>query len=381
MSETVEAAIERLDVSAYEVPTPAEESDATLEWKSTTIVVVRAYGSGESGLGYTYGHSAVAYLISDLLGPLIEGHNALDVGESWHAMLRACRNLGRPGLASHAISAVDTALWDLKARVLGVSLVDLLGAVRDEVRLYGSGGFTSYSDDELHDELARWARQGFAHVKMKVGRHGRERDVARVFLARKAVGDRVGLMVDANGAYTPAEALDAAPMLAGAGVEWFEEPVSSDDLEGLRFVRERAPTGMEIAAGEYGYDSKYFERMLEAGAVDVLQADATRCAGFTGFIEAAVLCEARGVELSAHTAPQLHAHVGCAIAPLKHVEWFEDHVRVEDLLFDGALEPVGGRLRPDRSRPGIGLDLKEADADPYAVWGPVDAARLRPRGP
>src|SRR5205085_10704766 len=128
--------------------------------------------------------------------------------------------------------------------------------------------------------------------------------------------------VDANGAYGRKQALAFAAAFAEQNVTWFEEPVSSDDLAGLRLVRDRAPAGMDMAAGEYGYDLYYFRRMLEAGAVDVLQADATRCAGITGFLQLAPLCQARGFALSAHCAPSLHVHPCCAVLPLRHLEYF-----------------------------------------------------------
>jgi L-alanine-DL-glutamate epimerase-like enolase superfamily enzyme len=156
-------------------------------------------------------------------------------------------------------------------------------------------------------------------------------------------------------------------MFTEYGVSWFEEPVSSDDLEGLRLLRDRAPAGMNITAGEYGYDLFYFRRMLDAGAVDVLQADATRCAGITGFLRVGALCQARPLPLSAHCGPSLHAHPCCAVAPVRHVEYFHDHARIEHLLFDGALTPVKGVLQPDLSRPGLGLEFKRADAERYAV--------------
>ena len=264
-----------------------------------------------------------------------------------------------------AIAAVDNALWDLKAKLLGLPLVTLLGAVRESVPVYGSGGFTSYTDTQLREQLGGWVGAGIARVKMKVGREP-GRDPARVRVAREAIGD-AQLFVDANGAYGRKQALALAQVFADLGVTWFEEPVSSDDLDGLRLLRDRAPAGMDIAAGEYGYDLIYFRRMLEAGAVDVLQADATRCAGITGFMRAAALCEAFELPLSAHCAPSLHAHPGCAATPLRHIEYFHDHVRIERMLFDGALTPEHGALRPDLSRPGLGLEFKRADAARYAV--------------
>jgi L-alanine-DL-glutamate epimerase-like enolase superfamily enzyme len=358
--------VERLDVSAYTIPTDAPESDGTLQWDSTTIVVVVAHAGGRHGIGYSYTHTTAAELIRATLTGVIEGRDAMDVPGAWAAMRLAVRNLGRPGLVSTAIAAVDAALWDLKARLLEVPLVTLLGAVRDAIPLYGSGGFTSYSPEPLREQLGGWAEQGFAFVKMKVGRHP-EDDLERVRTVREAVGDGVELFVDANGAFERKPALAFAASVAELGVTYFEEPVSSDDLEGLRLLRDRGPAGMQIAAGEYGYDLVYFRRMIEAGAVDILQADVTRCGGITALLKVGALCEAHSLPLSGHTAPMLHAHAACAMPAMRHLEWFHDHVRIERLLFDGALEPGKGMLRPDRSRPGIGIELKRSDAARYAV--------------
>ena len=175
------------------------------------------------------------------------------------------------------------------------------------------------------------------------------------------------LYLDANGAYTRKQALRQAESFADFDVRWFEEPVSSDDLQGLRLVRDRAPALMDIAAGEYGYDMFYFRRMLAAGAVDVQQADITRCGGVTGFLQVAALCEAHNLPLSGHTAPALHAHVACAVPGLRILEYFHDHVRIERMLFDGVPQVLNGELHPDLSRPGIGLEFKHADGKKFAA--------------
>jgi L-alanine-DL-glutamate epimerase-like enolase superfamily enzyme len=240
----------------------------------------------------------------------------------------------------------------------------LLGAARDCIALYGSGGFTSYSLERLQQQLRGWAQAGFGAVKMKIGRDERA-DRERVRAARDAIGPSVRLFVDANGAYDRKQALAQAERFAEHDVTWFEEPVSSDDLAGLRLIRERAPAGMEIAAGEYGYDVQYFRTLSDA--VDVLQADATRCGGITGFLRAAAVADAHCLPLSAHTAPSVHAHLCCAAARARNLEYFHDHARIERLLFDGVLEPQDGQLRPDRDRPGLGLTLKRADAQPYLL--------------
>ena len=261
--------IARIDVSAYTIPTDAPESDGTLEWHQTTLVLVLAGAGGTTGVGYSYANRATAVLVGDTLAGVVQGRDALDVTGAWDAMVAAIRNLGRPGISSMAIAAVDNALWDLKARLLDVPLVRLLGAARDAIPVYGSGGFTSYATSRLEEQLGGWARSGIRMVKMKIGREP-SADVARVRAARQAIGPETSLFVDANGAYRRKQALGFAEAFAGLGVTWFEEPVPSDDLEGLRLIRDRAPPGMDVTAGEYGYDLVYFRRMCEAGAVDVL---------------------------------------------------------------------------------------------------------------
>ncbi len=358
------APISAVSVDAYTIPTDAPESDGTLEWSATTLVVVRVTAAGQRGLGYTYADTATAALIHDKLAPLLQGRDAWAINARWLDMVRAIRNLGRPGICSMAIAAVDVGLWDLKGRMTNLALVDLIGAARESIPAYGSGGFTSYSVERLCEQLGGWASEGLPAVKMKVGRDAAA-DIARVTAARRAIGPDTHLFVDANGGYTREVASDQARRFAGDDVRWFEEPVSSDDLEGLRLLRDTRPPGMAIAAGEYGYDSFYFRRMLEASAVDALQADATRCAGITGFLEAAAIADAYGLPLSSHCAPALHVAPCCAAARAVHLEWFHDHVRIERMLFDGAPQPRGGRLAPDRSRPGLGLELRAADAERY----------------
>ncbi|HJT04759.1 MAG TPA: enolase C-terminal domain-like protein [Pseudonocardiaceae bacterium] len=359
--------IERLDVSSYCIPTDSHESDGTLAWDSTTLVLVTAHAGGCTGIGYTYGGPSVATVVSGKLGEVVTGHDALRPASAWASMQHAVRNLGKPGVVAMAISAVDIALWDLHARLLELPLVTAIGAVHEATPIYGSGGFTSYDNATLADQLAGWVEAGIPRVKMKVGRDP-EADPQRLAAARKAIGDAAALFVDANGAYSRKDALRWAQRFGEYEVRWFEEPVSSDDLEGLRLLRDRGPGGMDIAAGEYCYHLPYFQQMLDAGAVDCLQADVTRALGISGVLRVAALCDARSIELSLHCAPQVSAQAGTAVWHLRHLEYFHDHVRIERIAFDGVLEPQpGGVLRPDRSRPGLGLDVKHADLDQYRV--------------
>jgi L-alanine-DL-glutamate epimerase-like enolase superfamily enzyme len=364
--------VERLEVSAYTVPTETPEADGTFAWNETTIVLVQVVAGGITGFGYSFADKATAVLIDAHLRRLIVGGDCFDIPALWTAQVHAIRNLGRPGICSMAISAVDNALWDLKARLLHLSVADLLGRAHESIPAYGSGGFTSYTDAQLRSHLGKWAEAGLKDVKMKIGSDPAA-DLGRVRAAREAIGPDTGLFVDANGAYDRKQALAKAAAFAECGVSWFEEPVSSDDLEGLRLIRENAPPGMRIAAGEYGYDSYYFRRMLEAGAVDVLQADCTRCAGITGFLAAGNLCSAFATPFSAHTAPTLHAHAACALAPAINVEYFFDHYRIEQMFFEGALTPVHGLLTADSSRPGFGLECKLPDMEKYKEYGNVSA--------
>jgi L-alanine-DL-glutamate epimerase-like enolase superfamily enzyme len=325
-----DAVVDRLDVTCVRLPTDSPESDSTACWDQTTMIVVEARAADTVGLGYSYGHAAAGRVVTDTLAGVVIGTPACAPVRSWQAMLVAVRNLGRAGIAASAIAAVDVALWDLHARRCGRALVELLGDAHERVAAYGSGGFTSLDDAELQRQLAGFVEQGTRMVKMKVGREPR-RDPIRVAAARAAIGDGVELFVDANGAYAVAQAIERSARFAEHDVRWHEEPVSSDDLPGLRALRDHAPPGMAIAAGEYGYDAAYFERMLAAQAVDVLQADATRCLGVTGFMQAAALCVAHGRPLSAHCAPALHTHLACAAPTAVHVELFFDHQRMERL--------------------------------------------------
>ncbi len=363
-TKTMEAAVGRLAARACTVPTDAPESDGTLAWDSTTIVVVEAEAGGHTGVGYTYGDASVAGFVESKLREVVEGADALLPGAAWTAMQRKIRNAGRPGVGAMAVAAVDVALWDLKARLLGVCLADALPRCRDAAPVYGSGGFTSYSAAQLRDQLEGWMEAELPRVKIKVGREPAE-DPARLALCREVIGEEVELMVDANGAFTPKEALARAAEYAAFGVSYLEEPVSSEDREGLRFVREHGPDGLAIAAGEYEWDLPQVADL--APRVDIVQADVTRVGGITNLLRVDGICKALQRPFSAHCAPAISAHACCAMETLEHLEYFHDHVRIERLLFEGTLDPRGGALEPDRSRPGLGLELNHDEVERWAA--------------
>ncbi len=362
----MDATITKLTVSAYTVPTDSPESDGTLAWDSTTMVLVELEAGGKTGIGYTYADASVAQLIDKTLRKVVEGEDALQIPAIWQKMVAQIRNNGNSGLTHMGVAAVDVALWDLKAKLLDLSLCQLLGMAKSGMLVYGSGGFTSYSIGRLQQQLGDWAEQRIEFVKMKIGTEP-DKDVARAKAAKEAIGDKATLFVDANGAYTAKEALEKAYQFADLGVTWFEEPVSSDDLAGLHFIREHSPHAMNIAAGEYGFNLTYFERMLDAGAVDILQGDATRSGGITGFLLAATVCQAHHLPFSSHCAPSLHLHPALAIPNFYIAEYFYDHVRIEKMFFDGVVEPVNGKMNPDLSRPGLGLEFRRKDAERYEL--------------
>lgn len=350
------ASIDAVTVAVYRFPTDRAEADGTLTWDATTAVTATVHAGNRQGLGWTYSTAAAARIVTDHLAEAITGRDVMDTAGSWSAMHRACRNLGTRGLVMQAISAVDIALWDLKARVLGIPLTDLFGRARETVPVYGSGGFTTLSDSELADQVDEWAAAGCPAMKIKIGQSwGRDidRDIARVNTFREITGPAVHLMVDANGGYTTGQARRVGADLERLGVVWFEEPVSSDDITGLGVVR--AAVRCDVTAGEYAADLYDIDRLCPV--VDCLQLDATRCGGYTGWLRGAAIAQAHNLHVSAHCAPALHAAVAAAVPNLRHVEWFIDHAHLEPLLVDGTPAVRQGTLDPHGHAPGHGMTI------------------------
>ncbi len=366
---TTDAVIDSVETAVHTVPTDAPEADGTFAWDSTTLAMVTVRAGHVVGTGWTYGAAACAAVVRDQLAHLVQGQNALDVPRAWERMARALRNIGRPGIGGMALSAVDIAMWDLKARLLELPLHRLLGAVHDEVPIYGSGGFTTYDDTQQSEQLTGWVHDdGIPRVKIKIGEERGtrvDRDVDRVRMARNVIGDQAELYVDANGGYTVTQAVRVARRLREFDLRWFEEPVSSDDLQGLREVRRQIAA--DVTAGEYGFDLVYFQRMCGAGAADCVQVDVTRCGGITELLRIAAVAASHGLDISGHCAHHQHVAALMAVPNLRHQEWFHDHVRIESMLFEGALDPAGGTLRPAEDRLGHGLTPRQDRAEDYRI--------------
>jgi len=357
------ATIDRLETGVYRFPTPEPEADGTYRWDATVAVVVQAIAGDVSGLGWTYSTGAAADLVPEHLEKVVVGKPVDDVTACWEAMHRECRNLGTRGLVMQMISAVDIALWDLKARCAGLPLAQLFGTVRDQMPVYGSGGFTTLSDEQLAEQVKAWREAGCTQMKIKIGEAwGRcvERDLQRAGQFRELAGADVRLMVDANGGYSIGQARCVGAALDELDVVWFEEPVSSDDLDGLRLLR--SVLECDVAAGEYA--SGIYDARALCGAVDCLQLDVTRCGGYTGFARCAAVAASQNLEVSGHCAPALTVPIGCATINIRHTEWFVDHARLEPLLVEGVPDVRDGAMHAVTDRPGHGYTLRE-DAARY----------------
>lgn len=363
---TADGGISACTAAAYTVPTPEQEADGTGRWSATTVVVVRIEAQGREGQGWSYTEAAAAAVVTDVLAPVLAGADPDDLPALRHAMLVRLRNAGVTGIAAAALSAVDVALWDLKARRMDSPLADLLGRARDTAPIYGSGGFVSYDDGTTIAELEHWLDLGAAAVKIKIGESfggEADRDLARVSLARGVVGGAVQVFVDANGGYSVKRAVRMGHMMRELDVRWFEEPVSSDFPARLAEVRRQ--TAVDVAAGEYVWRVADAAALLAADAVDCLQLDVTRCGGYSGFLECAAMAAGRGLEVSVHCGPHLALPVALAVPNLRHVEYFVDHERVDAALFDGLPDVVAGALVPAEVA-GHGMRVR-AGADRFRV--------------
>ena len=359
-------AIESVRAAAYTIPTDAPEADGTLSWEATTMICAHVTAGGSTGLGWTYAPAACARMIADVLAAEVTGQNALDTVACEQAMHRAVRNAGQQGVSACAISAVDTALWDLKARLLDVALTDLLGRARSEVPVYGSGGFTTYDAETLRDQVEGWLDAGVGAVKIKIAEHAGgdvRRDLDRVGQVRELVGPRRQVFVDANGGYDRKQAMRVGRALEEFAVTWFEEPVSSDDKQGLSQLSDRLD--LDVTAGEYAFDVYEIRHLCEV--VDCVQVDASRCGGISGWLRAAAIASSFGLDISGHCAPHLHAAAAAAVPNMRHLEWFHDHVRIESRFLDGAQTLRHGALPIDTARPGNGYALKAGDLERFRV--------------
>ena len=352
-------------------PDRRPESDGTLEWDSTTVVVVEARAGGETGIGYTLRRRRRRRTLVRRRARVESSRAATPCASATHGwpMGRGVRNAGRPGIGfDGGLGRRHRAVGPEGAAARRRRCRPARSGAHEAVPIYGSGGFCTYSLTGSESSSAAGSTQGIPRVKMKRRRATRTRTRRGSTRCARRSATRPTCMSTPTARCARKQALAWAERFRGEwGVSWFEEPVTSDDLEGLRLLRDRGPAGLDVAAGEYGYVLADFRNLLDAGAVDCLQADVTRCGGITGCCTSAG-CATPARSTSRRTArravgPRLHRACG----HLRHLEYFHDHVRDRaHAVRRSRSTRVDGGLRPDRSAPGLGLELKQADAEHYA---------------
>lgn len=313
---------------------------------------------GLEGLGISAGHSAVQAVVEHTLKDVLIGQDPFDVEKLWNLMFWHVRGFGRKGVAFCAISALDIALWDLKAKALGLPLYKLLGPYTDSVPVYGSGGWTNFDESQLVEEQLGYVERGFRRIKMKVGKDfgtREDEDVKRLATVRKAVGDDVEIYVDANNGYYAKQAIRMSKVFEEFDVKWLEEPVLADDVEGLAAVA-RATT-IPVATGEHEYTKFGFKDLIARGGADIVQPDVGRVGGVTEWLKVAHLAHAFNLPVAPHSYQLIHLHVACATPNLKVVEYLGAVEQSDRVWYAEFAEPVNGMWSPDPTKLGLGLEL------------------------
>ena len=313
---------------------------------------------GLEGLGVGDGGRAAQVLINDSLKPILLGADPLYIEKLWDDMFWRLRGVGRKGLAFAAISAVDTALWDLKAKYFNVPLYKLLGAYTDTVPIYGSGGWTHFSVDELVAEQVAYVERGMKSVKMKVGKDfgkSEKEDIERLAAVRDAVGADVEILIDANNGYYAKQAIRMARAFEPYRVGWFEEPVLADDIEGLAAIA--TAIDIPVATGEHEYSKFGFRELIARGGADIVQPDIGRVGGVTEWMKVAHLAQAFNLPVAPHAFQLIHLHVACATPNLRIVEYLGVSEEFDKLVYTEFPEPVDGMWSPYPDKPGLGLEL------------------------
>jgi L-alanine-DL-glutamate epimerase-like enolase superfamily enzyme len=343
--------------------------DATIRHRESgrgSLFVHIKTASGQEGLAP--GLALSRDVIQRVLKPALVGQDPLCIEKLWDDMFWRVRGFGRKGVAFCAISAVDIALWDLKAKLFGVPLYRLLGPYTDRVPIYGSGGWTSYSEAELVREQTGYVERGIPRVKMKVAKdfgHAEAEDVQRLKAVRKAVGDEVEIYVDANNGYYAKQAIGMARHLADYNVKWFEEPVLADDIAGLAAIARAID--IPVATGEHEYTRYGFKELIAQGGADIVQPDVGRVGGVTEWMKVAHLAHAFNLPVAPHAVQLVHLHLACCTPNLKVVECLGTADETDRLWYTEFPEQRDGYWSPYPDRPGLGLELSPEAIRKYAV--------------
>ena len=359
--------IEAVRTDSYRVPLEHVLSDSTHgDIPHFELVTVRVRDAeGAEGMGYTYavnsGGAAFAALIEGYLGPLLIGRDADETERLWQDMWWKLHYSGRGGHATSAISAVDIALWDLRARRVGLPLWRSLGGYDPKVPVYAGGIDLDFTIEALLEQADRFQAEGFRAIKMKAGRPSLSQDVERVRRMREHLGDEFPLMVDANMKWSADQAIRAAHAFEPFNLLWLEEPTIPDDVAGhVRVVREgRTP----VASGENIHTLYEFSTLMAAGGLTYPEPDVTNCGGVTIFRKIGALAEAHNLPLTSHGAHDITVHL-LAAAPNR--TYMEVHGFSMDRFLAEPMPVVDG-FTTAPERPGHGIELDWAALEPHRV--------------
>lgn len=357
--------IENIETAYYRLPLEpmGDAGHGAIDTEELITLTLRA--DGLTGHGYTYtigrGGRAIQALIDHDIAPLIVGQDASDIRGLWDLMWQRLLYVGRGGLASFAIAAVDVALWDLRGVREGKPLYALLGAEAREIPAYGSGVDLPKSLEDLLAQTEGFMERGLPGVKVKIGRPDPREDEERVGAVRKLIGDDVDLMVDANMAWTADEALERGRRLEQFDLYWYEEPTIPEDVSGhARLVRE---LDVPIAIGESLHSPHEFRRYVDEKAVEVLQIDPITNGGITSSLEALKMADEAGLKTSSHYTDELSAHLLCAS---REPVYLEKHAFALDTYLEEPQQVVNGHVRPTET-PGTGLRFDERALKPHRI--------------
>jgi L-alanine-DL-glutamate epimerase-like enolase superfamily enzyme len=342
-------------------------SNGKYTYNATNIVICQVHtDEGISGVGWTHGKNIVFNTIKRL-EDYVKGEDPFNVERIWNKMYLP-KIFGRKGLTTRAISAVDIALWDIKGKVAGKPLYQLLGGYRDEVPVYIAGGYyeTGKSNELLQEEMKDNIAKGVKAIKMKIGRLSIKEDVERIKAVQNSLSNNVDILVDANNSYSRNEALRMGRELDKLGVYWFEEPIACDDFAGLAKLGNKIDT--PIASGENEYTRYGFRDMIDSGSVDIINADAQVLGGITEWKKVADFASAHHILVAPHGDQEIHVHLVASISNGLIVEYYDTNTNVlRDRMFKNKLKLKNNGMVSPLNKPGIGVELNLEAIEEFRV--------------
>jgi D-arabinonate dehydratase len=365
--------ITEVEAIAISIPLPAPVADAVrlITHRDHLIIRIRTE-DGLEGIGFTLGYDgsrAMVSLVDAIYRPILIGQDALASEHLWAEMYRQSIQAGRRGAALRAISAIDIALWDLKGKAAGMSVMQLLGIHSTRLRCYATGGYyrQGQTTDELIREMAGYLEHGFTAIKLKVGKLTGREDAARMQAVRRAIGDDVEILLDANGGWSDAPAAIAAMRrLEEYRPYWIEEPVRADNITAMARIAEALE--IPVATGELEATRWGFADLVQRRAADILQPDATVVGGVSEWLKVAHMAAAFDIPIAPHYHWDIHTQLVASIPNGLFIEYFVrgSGVKMFDDLLEEPMEALNGYISP-RTEPGFGVKFREDRIAEYRI--------------